>query len=57
MGKVGLGVIGLGVFGQNHVKVYAEHPKAKLIAVCDIKKELAKSTAEKYNVKCYFDYR
>ncbi|KYH41440.1 MAG: hypothetical protein AYL32_005500 [Candidatus Bathyarchaeota archaeon B26-2] len=57
MRKVGLGVIGLGVFGQNHVKVYAEHPEADLIAVCDIKEELAKSTAEKYGVKYYVDYR
>jgi len=55
--KVGLGVIGLGTFGQNHVKVYAEHPEANLIAVCDVKESLAESTAEKYGVEHYVDYR
>ena len=55
--KVGLGVIGLGVFGQNHVKVYAEHPYGELIAVCDIKEDLMKATAEKYGVEGYLDYR
>ena len=57
MRKVGLGVIGLGVFGQNHVKVYAEHPLGELIAVCDIREDLMKSTAEQYGVKGYIDYR
>jgi len=55
--KVGLGVIGLGVFGQNHVKVYAEHPYGELVAVCDIRENLTKATAEQYNVEGYLDYR
>ena len=54
--KIGLGVIGLGVFGQNHVKVYAEHPHGELVAVCDIKKDLMRSTAKQYGVKGYIDY-
>jgi UDP-N-acetylglucosamine 3-dehydrogenase len=57
MRKVRLGVIGLGTFGRNHVAAYAEHPFAELIAVCDIKEELARETAERYNAKCYVDYR
>lgn len=56
MRKVGFGVIGLGTFGQNHVITYAEHPFAELVAVCDIKEDLAKETAERYNVKYYVDY-
>ncbi len=56
MKKVGLGVIGLGAFGQNHVKVYAEHPQAELVAVCDIKEDLTKKTAERYGVEGYTDY-
>ena len=55
--KVGLGVIGLGVFGQNHVRVYAEHPFGELVAVCDIKEDLMRTTAERYGVKGYMDYR
>lgn len=57
MRKVGFGVIGLGTFGKNHVAAYAAHPLAELIAVCDIKRELAEETAERYRVKHYADYR
>ena len=55
MRKVGFGVIGLGTFGQNHVITYAEHPMAELVAVCDIEEDLAKVTAEKYNIKYFVD--
>ncbi len=55
--QIGFGVIGLGTFGKNHVAAYVEHPFARLVAVCDIKEELAKDTAEKYKVKYYTDYR
>ena len=55
--KPGFGVIGLGTFGKNHVAAYAEHPFAELVAVCDVKEELAKETADRYNVKWYLDYR
>ncbi len=57
MRKLGFGVIGLGTFGKNHVAAYAEHPFAELVAVCDVKEELAKETADRYNVKWYVDYR
>lgn len=49
--------MGLGTFGKNHVAAYAEHPFAELVAVCDIKVELAEETAESYGAKCYVDYR
>ena len=57
MRKVGFGVIGLGTFGRNHVAAYAEHPFAELVAVCDIKGELAEETAESYGTRYYVDYR
>ncbi len=56
MRKIGFGVIGLGTFGKNHVAAYAEHPFADLVAVCDVKEELAKETARNYNAKYYVDY-
>jgi len=55
--KVGFGVIGLGTYAKNHVAAYAEHPFAKLVAVCDVKEELAKETADTYKAKYYVDYR
>ena len=30
-----IGVIGLGFFGSRHARIYADHPAAELIAVCD----------------------
>jgi predicted dehydrogenase len=30
-----VGVIGLGFFGARHARIYADHPAAKLVAVCD----------------------
>ena len=30
-----VGVIGLGFFGARHARIYAEHPAAELVAVCD----------------------
>jgi predicted dehydrogenase len=30
-----VGVIGLGFFGSRHARIYAEHPAAELVAVCD----------------------
>lgn len=30
-----VGVIGLGFFGSRHARIYADHPAAELVAVCD----------------------
>lgn len=51
--KIGFGLIGAGLWGQAHAEVYATHPKAKLIAVCDLDIHKAKSLAQKYGVKAY----
>jgi len=33
--RLRVGVIGLGFFGERHARIYAEHPAAELVAVCD----------------------
>jgi predicted dehydrogenase len=35
MKPLGVGVIGLGYFGSRHARIYAEHPAAKLLTICD----------------------
>jgi predicted dehydrogenase len=35
-GKVGIGVIGLGGRGQDHLKYYSKLPDARVVAVCDV---------------------
>jgi len=52
-----LGVIGVGVMGRNHARVYSELPDVELIAVADVDKELAISVAESYNCKAYANYK
>jgi len=56
--EIGFGVIGTGIFGELHCRVYAEHPKVRLVAVCDIDAKRARAAARKYGVKHWFtDYR
>jgi len=54
----GFGVIGTGIFGENHALVYSRLPEAELVAVCDIDAERAKAVAEKYGARTHYtDYQ
>jgi predicted dehydrogenase len=54
---VGVAVTGLGfVGGQAHVPAVKKIEGAELIAVIDVKEELAKNVAAKYDVKYYTDF-
>ncbi len=52
-----IAVIGVGSMGRNHARVYSELPEAHLVAVADENHELVRSTAEKYGILAYTDYR
>ncbi len=55
--QVGFGVIGTGIFGALHCRVYSQHPSVKLAAVCDLDPKRAKAAARQYGVKHWFtDY-
>lgn len=56
MDKVGVAVIGTGLLGARHARVYAEIPNAELVAVADIQAERAKAVAEKHGAAWYSDY-
>jgi predicted dehydrogenase len=57
MDKVGFGVIGVGIFGENHALVYSQLPEAELVAVCDLNAERARAIAEKYGARAWYtDY-
>ena len=49
------GVIGIGVMGKNHARIYSELGILK--AVADVDKEKVKEISGKYNVEGYDDYR
>lgn len=53
--KLGIAVVGLGFIGHFHMQIIAENPNAKLVAVCDLREDLAKSYGEKYNCDWYTD--
>ncbi|PWH19946.1 MAG: sugar dehydrogenase [Ardenticatenia bacterium] len=57
MDKVGFGVIGTGIFGENHALVYSRLPEAELVAVCDLDAKRARAVAEKYGARTWYtDY-
>ncbi len=57
MDKTGFGVVGTGIFGENHALVYSRLPEAELVAVCDVSAERARAIAEKYGARAWYtDY-
>lgn len=58
MDKVGFGIIGLGIWGETHLKAYSEHPGVDLVKICDLNGKRAKEMAKQYKVKEYCtDYK
>jgi predicted dehydrogenase len=48
-------VIGMGSIGNIHAKIYKEYNNSKLVGVCDVIGERARSSGEKFNVPYYYD--
>lgn len=58
MGRVGFGVVGTGLFGQNHCLAYSRLPGVELVGVCDTNRERAQAIAKKYGARVYYtDYQ
>lgn len=53
VGRVNVGVIGVGFWGKNHARVFSELEKAELTAVCDVDSKKVEKIAEKYGVSSY----
>ncbi|HSV31374.1 MAG TPA: Gfo/Idh/MocA family oxidoreductase [Atribacteraceae bacterium] len=57
MDRIGFGVIGAGIWGEAHAKIFSSHPYARLVGVCDLVEDKARSLAEKYGAAhWYTDY-
>ncbi len=50
-------VIGVGVMGQHHVRVYREMPGIELVGFADADDTMCASTAQRHHVRGYADYR
>lgn len=55
MGSVKLGVIGCGVIGQRHIKASVDWPSIDLVAVADLRGDIAKNTAEQFKVRSWYN--
>ncbi|WP_158301832.1 dihydrodipicolinate synthase family protein [Paenibacillus mesophilus] len=53
--KIRVGVIGAGRQAQSFLKLYSEHPKVELTAVCDVSEERLTASAERWGVKHRFN--
>lgn len=57
MAKIGIGVIGAGIWGESHARVFSTHPDVRLVAVCDVMADKAQALSKKYGVaKTFTDY-
>jgi len=56
MKKVRVGIIGMGLRGQEHLKIYSQLPEVEVVAVSDIIKEKIVKISKEYNVSVYTDY-
>ncbi|MBO3802813.1 MAG: Gfo/Idh/MocA family oxidoreductase [Candidatus Brockarchaeota archaeon] len=56
MGKSKFGVIGVGTWGENHVRAYRQNPRSELAAVSDVNEERGRAVSERYGVRYYKDY-
>ncbi len=50
-------IIGAGVMGTLHARIYSKLPNAKLIAICDSNQPSADKLAKLYNIQQYVDYK
>ena len=57
MDRVGFGVIGAGLFGENHALVYSRLPGVELVAVCDQNEARAREVSARYRARTHYtDY-
>ena len=52
--KVRVGIVGLGLASAPHVKGYAGHPGAEVVAVCDRDESRARNFASEHNVPAFY---
>lgn len=57
MKKIKFAIVGCGSIGARHLAVINEEPQAEIVAVCDIKKELAQKYSDIYDVNSFSDYK
>ncbi|MCY9669205.1 Gfo/Idh/MocA family oxidoreductase [Paenibacillus alginolyticus] len=54
---VKIGIVGMNGIGNNHAACYKEDDLAEVVAVCDVVKERADASAERFGVKAYYSVK
>ncbi|MDY6959515.1 MAG: Gfo/Idh/MocA family oxidoreductase, partial [Halobacteriota archaeon] len=52
-----VGVIGVGVMGEHHTRVYSEIENVCLVGISDLNESKITKLAEQYNTKAYTDHK
>lgn len=53
--KLKMAIVGAGIWGENHARIYRNHPFAEVTAICDRKREKAEAIAGKVGIKEVYD--
>ena len=51
--RLRVGVVGAGVMGGHHARIYAELPEAELVGVCDVQRERAEELAHRWGAAAF----
>lgn len=57
MSSIGVGVVGVGILGERHARVFSELPGSRLVAVADPNEERAGRVSGELGANSYADYR
>jgi predicted dehydrogenase len=53
--KLKMAIVGAGIWGENHAKIYQAHPFCEVVAACDERKEKALALAAKMGIPQWYD--
>lgn len=53
--KLKIAIIGAGIWGENHAKIYQAHPFVDVTAICDLNKEKAAAVAARTGIPAVYD--
>ena len=56
MTKLKIAIIGAGILGSRHARVFHEQPESETVAIVDVNQERAQKIAALYNAKAYTDF-
>lgn len=55
--KLKMAIVGAGIWGENHARIYQSHPFAEAVAICDMNYDKAKAVGDRLGIrKVYKDY-